>query len=172
MIQCPKCSKQLPDWSQACQFCQADLKGVVRPKPDPKTSSARATLSGPAPWIWPAYYCVAAYFVVSGLLSLIQAIYLMSKPTLFGGPNVVAIVGIIVSVVTIIIGLGLILKIEAARGVVNFFCWLSIAANILSLPGTIGMISLLPGLGLVATIRSVFDICTAALMIYLIGETD
>jgi len=173
MIQCPKCANQLPDWSQVCQFCQADLKGVARPKPDPKTSPARASYTGPAKWIWPTYYAISGYFVLGGILNLINVLVLMRKPAdELGGTSVITTVGIIVSSITILIGLGLIFKVEAARGIVNIRCWITIAVSVLSLPTTIGLIALHAATGIVMTIWAIFDIVTAGLMIYLIGETD
>jgi hypothetical protein len=171
MIQCPKCSHQLPDWSQVCQFCQADLKGVARPKPDSK--QMRPAMPGTAPWIWPAYYIVSAYFLLGGVADIIQAIISMGhKTTALEGPSVFSYVAIIIGAITALIGIGLMAKVEIVRGIVNIFCWIRIATGLLSLPATIGLAVIFGPFGILLTIMSIFNIVSAGLMIYLIGETD
>jgi hypothetical protein len=173
MIQCPKCANQLPDWAQNCQFCQTDLKGVARPKPDVKTM--RPMMSGPAPWVWPAYYLSAGWFILNGIITIASSIILMAKidNSLFGavlGP--ITYVMLVVGIAQVVIGLGLILKIEFIRGVANIWCWLQILAGARGLLGSLVFGGFFTSWGIVGIVRSVFDIGTAGLIIYLLGETD
>jgi len=175
MIQCPKCGNNLPDWSQSCQFCQTDLKNVARPKPAPGNYPRNQNLVQTAPWIWPTYYIIAGYWVLSGLKDVISAALLMSKSAdNVAGERIssLAWIGVVIGLITLLTGIGLIAKVEFIRGFVNIICWLQIAGN---LCGTVGIIlagSLMGPAVLIGLIFSVFNIATAALMIYLIGETD
>lgn len=173
MITCPKCANALPDWSQTCQFCGADTKAVARAKPT-ATQMASTPYAQPT-WIWPAYYIVSGYFVLTGLVEVIRAVLLMNaKSSSAVGESVGALsmVGIIVGGLSIIFGIGLLAKVEFIRAIVNFFCYLQILGGLCGI-GT----SLLGGLvlgpaALIGVVQSVLNIATAALMIYLIGETD
>ncbi len=174
MIQCPKCTNQLPDWSQSCQFCGSDLKGVPRPATPKNTNTHYKPVGQPA-WVWPAYYICAAYFILSGLYAVVEALLIMRKTTDNAAGSIAASmawVGVIMGAVRTLIGAGLVARVDFIRGVVNIFCWLQILSSGL---GVIG--SLLAGLfvgpaALLYLLLNVFNICTAALMIFLIGETD
>jgi len=177
MIQCPKCQQSLPDWSQICQFCQTDLKSVPRPKgSDPNYARAQANFGQPAKWIWPAYYIISIYWVISGARTLIGAI-MMSMATqhnIFGeAVQRLDIVGMVVGALTLLTGLGLAAKIEFFRGVVNVLCFLQILGNICGLASMIMIGSLILGpYVIIGIVFQVLNIATAALMIYVIGETD
>lgn len=165
MISCPKCGNSLPDWAQACQFCGTDTKKVARPAA-PKGSSRSVPVGQPT-WVWPAYYLIAAYFIISGFLSIGLAV-LMNKE----GLDVGDIVTLIVSGITAVIGIGLAAKVEIIRGITNIFCWLQI------LSGGFGFLTLLFAgafLGPIAILYAgfkLFDVISGAFMIFLIGETD
>lgn len=172
MINCPRCQQTLPDWAQTCQFCGSDLKGVQRPV-QPKAKRQRGFQT--AKWIWPAYYACAGYFILNGLLETIGAIAVAGTVTKtpFGNiVNSVNYVGVVVGVLTIVVGIGLILKVEFIRGVVNFFCGISILISLLTLIPTILGSALVGLYGIVYIVRSLLSILTNGLMIYLIGETD
>lgn len=172
MIQCPKCNNTLPDWAQTCQFCKADLSKVPRPK---TAVAAKRPLMQTASWIWPTYYVISGYFVLSGIWEIVQTIFAASshKPGAEAtGMGPIQGFMIIIGVVTSLIGLGLLFKVELARGIVNVFCWIRIALGVLSLPATIGMVVVFGPLGVVMLVSSIFDIVSSGLMIYLIGETD
>lgn len=69
-------------------------------------------------------------------------------------------------------GLGLLLRVEFIRGIINFFCGLRIICGLFKLAGTlIGALFSGP-LALLSALFIVLDIATAALMVYLIGETE
>src|SRR5690348_10553140 len=71
MIQCPNCNATLPDWAQTCQFCQTDVKKVARPK---VVVQQKKGLKPAAPWIWPAYYAMCAFFVLEGIGGILETI--------------------------------------------------------------------------------------------------
>jgi len=176
MIQCPKCQQSLPDWSQVCQFCQTDLKGVARPKTgDPANNRPVANFGQPAKWIWPTYYAISIYWIISGAKTLISAIVtsMYAQQNVFGeSVKSLDVVGMIVGTLTILTGIGLIAKVEFVRGVVNVLCFLQILGNLCGLASLIMIGSILGPWVLVGIIFQVLNIATAALMIYVIGETD
>jgi hypothetical protein len=80
--------------------------------------------------------------------------------------------GIAMAALGALVGLGLLLRIEIVRGVVNFFCALQLLRGLLGLAGTLlGMMFVGP-YAIIYLLLNVIDISTAAFMIYLIGETD
>lgn len=173
MIQCPKCSSSLPDWAQTCQFCGTDTKAVARPKPAP--GKARSAPVGQPAWVWPAYYIVSGYFVVSGLVEVVRALVMMNAKTNNAEGAMVAqysVIGLVVGVITVIIGAGLLAKVEFIRGIVNFFCYLKILGGLCGIGGSLFAGLFVGPAALFALLMSVFDIATAVLMIFLIAETD
>lgn len=173
MINCPKCQATLPDWAQTCQFCQTDVKSVPRPKA-PLAPKASLTTSSAPSWVPGAYYALCAFFILEGSFNIFQAI--MSTKEKFMGETIGWTAGTYISIVfgafTALLGLGLLLRVELARGIVNFFCGLRILFGLAGLLGGLGGTLLFGPLGLIVVVMNIVDIVTAAFMIYLIGETD
>ncbi len=172
MIQCPKCSNSLPDWAQTCQFCHTDISKVPRPK---TAETNKRPLMQTAAWIWPAYYTISGYFVLSGIWTIVQILISLSAKKSgveVTGMGPIQVVMMIIGVLTSAIGLGLLFKVEIVRGIVNIFCWIRIASGILAIPTTIGMTVVFGPLGIVMLVAAILDIVSSGLMIFLIGETD
>lgn len=174
MIQCPKCKASLPDWAKNCQFCNADTSKLTRPDPPaPKAKYKRPM----AAWIWPAYYIVSVYWIISGVQSILEALNVgpFATTIVFQGVKIdpgINIIGLVFGLFSAVIGFGLLLKIEAIRGVANVLCFLQIAGGLLGLWGGIMASAVLGPIGLLITIMNLLDIITGGLMIYVIGETD
>ena len=169
---CPTCQKQVIAGVPTCQFCGGDLRGMA---PTQKRSmfvdsdSYEPVHTGGKPgWVVPAYYIVASYFVLSGLLAILLTV--TNKKSMDGSP--MAFIPIAFYAVSVLLGIGLLAKIEVIRGIVNFVCGISLIFGILGLIGSFGSVLVLGGLGVLMLIRNVLDICMNAFMIYLIGETD
>ncbi|MFI5386030.1 MAG: hypothetical protein ACHQ50_07905 [Fimbriimonadales bacterium] len=171
MITCPKCNATLPDWAQKCQFCQADVRAVVRPKPVVQQKRGYIPMHT---WVWPCYYAMCAFFVLEGGAGILQTI--LSSHAKFSGQEVglgaFSFVEMAIDGFTALLGIGLALRIELARGIVNFFCGLRIFFGILGLFGSLMGTLIFGALGLLFVILNIVNIVTAAFMIYLIGETE
>jgi hypothetical protein len=167
MIQCPSCKATLPDGAGHCQFCGATFAATP---PSRRTDSDDPDLGGgdSPSWVWPAYYGISIWWILSGVWGIIQE--LMSKnPGSFW-----SIVSMGISAVTALVGLGLILRVEQARGIVNVLCFLQILNGVFGLLGGFVM-SFAPIIGIfgaIAMIVSALDIVFAILMIFVIGETE
>jgi len=166
MIQCPKCNQGLPDWSQHCQFCGADVKAVQRPVAAPKKQYAAFQVPQ---WVWTMYYVIAGWWLIGGIFQLLNGIFAFGAPPDEAEMNILMVIG---GGISALMGLGLILKIEIIRGIVNFFSGLKLLFGIISLLGALASMSLFGVFGLPFVLMSIIDIVTAAMMIYLIGETD
>lgn len=164
MVKCPKCQATLPDGAYVCQFCQTSFGTAPRVPGRPAIGAAgKSSIAAPgAPgWVVPFYYLIAAWWVVDGAQLAYQS--------LSGG--LVATLGLVIGVVSALVGLGLLLRIEAARGIVNVLCFLQILDGLLAL--VFLLFSGIGGLwGAVSLIFTFIRIGFAGLMIYLIGETD
>lgn len=168
LIQCPKCQNSLPDWAQSCQFCGGDVKKVARPVH--VQTQAKIDKSG---WVWPAYYALAAYWMLSGVLNIGQSIWPIIHPKGDLGSFVLyAYVGIAVGLLTFLVGLGLVLHVEIARGIANFLAGLKIIFGLLGLAGSVLGTLFSGAFGLILVILNIVDIAAAAFAIYLIGETQ
>lgn len=158
MIKCPNCQATLPDDALTCQFCGTAMRAAPV-QGSGRTSSKSYSNSG---WERPTYYGIAAFWLVSGLWSVLNGL-LLTK----GGNYIGAAVGGL----TALIGLGLLAKVEFVRGLVNIACFLQILSGILGVITTFFMGSL-GGLGILLVLLDFLQIAFAVLMIYLIGETD
>jgi hypothetical protein len=171
MISCPKCAATLPDWTQNCQFCHADTSKVIRPVAAPR---ARPYAPATPQWVWGAYYAIAGFYILQGGYDIVEAV-VASQRKIMGeqiGFGFFSALSVVFGAVTALIGIGLLLKVEVVRGIVNFFCGLQIMFGLLGLAGSfIGALFTGPW-GLLGVVMNVAQIAAAAFMIYLIGETD
>ena len=171
---CPTCQKQVISGVPTCQFCGSDLRGMAPAQAKRSifidSDSYDVVHTGGKPgWVVPAYYIVCGYFVLTGVL---RAILTLSNHRLMteGGPLIY--VSFAFDALSILFGLGLMLKIEVIRGIVNFVCGISLIFGLFGLLGSLGSVLTLGGLGVLFLIQNVLDICTNGFMMYLIGETD
>ncbi len=156
MVKCLKCNATLPDFATMCQFCGSpmSLPGVGQGQSGNRVRQAVNSNS----WVRPAYYAVAGYWVFSGALECLTA-----KGSALS---------IVFGAINILVGLGLILKIEVVRSIVNFICFLNI------LGGLFGLVMMffspfVGGLfGVFMVLLQFFNLGTSGLMIFLIGETE
>lgn len=170
-MKCPRCQNSVISGVATCQFCGEDLRGMAPTQKrsvfvDPDSHEVVHTGGRPT-WVVPLYYVIAGWFVVSGVIDIIQV--LMNKKL---DDAFLKILFLVLPSVRAILGLGLLAKIEFVRGIVNFVCGISLVLSILGLLGSFADILAFGGLGVLMLILNVFNICTYGLMIYLIGETD
>ena len=116
-------------------------------------------MPGAPRWVKPAYNLIASYWILNGVWGIISDTVLAGKD----GPN---LVGAAMGALGALIGLGLLLRIEAVRGVVNFVCALQILFGILDV-----ITAFILGSPLMM-ILALVQIATAGLLIFLIGETE
>ncbi len=88
------------------------------------------------------------------------------------GAGVIGIISLAIGIFTACVGLGLIFRVEAARGIVNVLCFIQILEGALGL--AIGfLLSGFVGIwGIVGMIFSILRVVFAVLMIFAIGETE
>jgi hypothetical protein len=171
-IKCPNCNQSVPAGFGICQFCQASLKGVAKPNPQRQNYFAyeddhSVGYFGKPTWVKPAYYAVSTYFILSALVGILLIVTRMKGPI-----EAFEIIAIAIHSIGLLMGIGLLAKIEMIRGIVSFICAMKILFGLLAIP-TILMEGMFTGIaGVVSTLLVVLDIVTCALMIYLIGETD
>ena len=180
MIACTSCHNTLPDWAQKCQFCGADVTKVARPAGDRPKSSAPLTKA--ASWIWPVYYALCAYWVISGLSGIFETYHVAVTPvtTKFLGITTTetpgfgfwSIIGFGIGAFSLLVGIGLALRVEIARGVANFLAALNILFGLAGLAGSLAGTAFVGGLGFILALKHTLDIIVGAMTIYLIGETE
>lgn len=153
-----------------CQFCGEDLRGAAPVQKrsiflDPDNHDVVHT-GGRPKWVYPLYYTISGYFLVSGLVALILTLV---------NPNKSEFANILMYVsagISIVLGLGLLGKVEIIRGIVNFVCGLRVFFGLLNLPGALAGLLGSTFFGILGLIFAVLDIVLNGFMIYLIGETD
>jgi len=170
-IQCPNCHRTLPPAAQNCHFCGASLTGVARP-----VAQKKVIKRGGAPWIWTLYYIIAVYWMLEGLVILAFGIVSMASS---GGETVPILQAMGVLVLAIgafitLLGLGLILKWEWCRGVVNFFCWLHILFGLLRFAriAMLGFLFFSPAALIANLFFLIVGLAAAGLQIWVLSETD
>ncbi len=173
-MSCPTCQKQVISGVPTCQFCGSDLRGMA-PQQGKRSifidsDSYDVVHTGGKPdWVVPAYYIVSGYFIASGLFG---AGRILMNHKLMEDAGMFAYIGLAFNAISVLMGVGLMVKIEIIRGIVNFVCGLSLVFGILGLLGSLGSVLTLGGMGVLILIQNVLDICMNGFMIYLIGETD
>ena len=165
MINCPKCNATLPDWAAKCQFCGNTFT------PAPKRASANDEQETPGQslnlkWVWPAYYGIAGWWIVSGLYDVISALTSRHPGSLF------STISIVFAVITLLVGVGLIARVELARGIVNVLCFLQILDGAFGMLGGFVFSFAIPVVGMIAMIMSLLKIALALAMVFVIGETE
>jgi hypothetical protein len=163
MIQCPNCKNTLPNGFTRCQFCGTDVSNVPRP---PDAEKVVRTSFQVANWVWIAYFGIAGYWLLGGAIDVFRGIQALPKA------GDIAYVGIAFGGATALVAIGLIMRAELVRGLVNILSFLRILDGALGLWGALlGSLYLGP-IAIVFAIFSGLDVASGLLMIYLIGETD
>jgi len=173
MIKCPKCNQTLMDSAVTCQFCGADTKSVPRPITQKKEVRQRGFQT--APWIWPAYYACAGWYIFTGLVELISAVVAMNSTndSAFGKSlSGFFAIGLIIGAINVIVGFGLILKVEFIRGITKIFCFLQLGGALMSIGGIVMASGVMGPAAYLYLGQHIVDLVSAGLMIYLLGETD
>ncbi len=170
---CPSCGCTLPAQAQICQFCKADVRTTAK-------SVSRAAAAACAPkaqdmsWQRVAYYGMGVWWIINGLMTFLASLKFFNSMLAGAGAMFTGIpaIGMVIGVVFILVGIGLLLKIELARGIVNILSWISILGGAFRVLCFIFIGSFLGPMVFVYILRSVLDVGLAALQIYLIAETD
>lgn len=160
-ITCPKCGNRLPGWAQICQFCKADVRAVARPAPERKKQYHFASLEPPK-WVFPAYFSILGLWILLGAISILSMVV----------KNDYHVVELLSSALTIVVSICAIFRLEFARGIINWVSGWKLFWGVLRLLGGLILTLGMPALGFIVIALAIFDIVTAAFMIFLLGETD
>ncbi len=172
-IQCPKCQQWLALTASVCQFCGTDVSRVPRPVVPVKQRVRGATSRHNMKLVWRLYYFFSALWMFDGLRVVIAFLV----PTLdeFASGNPFAswgIAGMLIGIINMLIGLGLILKVERIRGAANFLCGMNLLSSLVGLGMAILVSGALGIWGLVSVFISMLYVVLYGAQIWVIGETD
>lgn len=169
MSVCPRCQRALLPASGECPSCSAP-RGLPPPVRIPPRRGASAPVrpagSPRMRWVWPAYRAVCVYWIGAGALGVAQALGAGGAES----PGNAFDLG--VGALAALVGLGLLLHIEVARGVANVLSFLMILSGLFSLLTGFMAFIIAGAWGLLVMLTALLDIVTGGLMIFLIGETD
>jgi hypothetical protein len=130
----------------------------------------------PQQWVWYAYYGIAAYFILSSgvgvLMDLLSLVKTSKEASVIGDASSFTYIALVFDIVGVLFGLGLLLRVEIIRAITNFFCYIKILMGLLAILGSFGMMLAFGLIGFLVFLLSMFNVASAAFMIYLIGETD
>lgn len=168
MIACPRCGKSIPGWQETCQFCGLILPEELRRWAESLSDEPyyKPVSQGPDPWVPVAYKVVATLWAIQGLVGV--GWNLMAS---MGGAGFFASIAIMMGAVQMILGIGLLLHIEAIRGIVNFVAGINLMLTAAFLVIFLPLTLLMP-FGWLRVISDLFTIALCAFVIFLIGETD
>lgn len=124
------------------------------------------TFDGPPKYIWTLYYLLCAFWIIDGLVDVARTV-LASKGEISG----FGVVEIVFGVVTILVGIGLLLKNEFARRVVNTIAAINLLLAVLGLIGSLLSILVLGPFGLLYVIWNLVTIVIFGGMVWIIGVT-
>lgn len=166
VITCPKCRKLLPVWQETCQFCGEIIPEQVRREAADRSDPARSQPVGAAPdkRVILAYYVIAIVWAAMGLLGVVRNV-------ITDDAGLLALPFVIINLIQVVLGIGLLLRIEFIRVVVNFIAGVNLlltaAFLIIFMP-----VRLVIPWGWVSVIYDLFTIAVCGLVIFLIAETD
>ncbi len=123
-------------------------------------------MPGTPGWVLPAYYGISGWWFLNGVWTVLST--LISK----NGASGFGVIIVVIGGLTALVGLGLILRIDAVRGIVNVLCALNILFGAIGLITAFFMTGVFGIWAAIGMIRNAIQIAMAGLMIYLIGETD
>lgn len=170
LAKCPKCGQTVPDWAQVCQFC-----GTLIPGRAPIRPVGGGTAAKPAGrWQDLAYIIASIWWIGQGLRILLAGAQLV-RPEVAGGGGFLASFGVLAIIIggfLTLVGIGMVARVELARGAANIICWIQIAFAALGIFNSLMAIALLGPLGLLWMFLEVFDMASSIFLVYLIGETD
>ncbi len=170
MVTCPNCRTQLPDWVQKCHSCNFDVSAAARvaPAKTPRQTPNYANKS----LVWTLYYIFSVLWIFDGVRVVLATLGIAKQ---LGAGSAFAswgILGAIFGGINVLIGLGLILKVEFIRGVANFLCGINLIFAILGVVQTIIISPVLGPVGIIAIIGSILVCALYGAQIWVIGETD
>lgn len=161
MISCPKCNATLPDGADRCQFCGQTFTPFRSPN---APRAGRQPGLSDLKWVNFAYYGIAGWWAIS---NLIRVAVMLSR-----GVSGFDMFGLAISGATALVGIGLIFRVELARGIVNILCFLQILFGAMWLLAGFFMTPVMGVMGGMLMIFAAIQIALAGVMIFVIGETE
>jgi hypothetical protein len=158
MIKCPNCQATLPDEAVSCQFCGKAWGAPPRPTRGPRMQPD--TTSGSPRWVLPVYYLIAVWWIVDGVRSVVGLLAL--KHNLWG----------LWGLIDVAMGVGLLMRVEVVRGLVNLFSFVQILLGVLGIVTGFLMSAVMGFYGALLMLINTLEIAAAVFMIFLIGETE
>lgn len=159
-MRCHVCKGELPNGALACPVCGTRTQG---PPPVRRRFTGRvehrALSRSTVPWAVAVYHWIAVYWIAIGVWGALSA-------TIFAESDGPDIAGIASSLLSAVVGIGLLAKLEFIRGIVNIVCALQI------LGGLLGVLTAFLAGAPLALFLALAQVATAVLMIFVIGETD
>ncbi len=170
MITCPNCKNTLPDWATTCQFCQTNVQNVPRPRGAGPTDPDDVRPHGgklPDKTIWSIYYSICALWILTGAANIWDAFRTGSS----SGPNFIGYLFLAFGVFQALIGIGLFLRVEAIRGLVNVVSFLLILRGLFSLANSLLLMMALGAWGLILVVMSLVMIIVGGATMWILSET-
>jgi hypothetical protein len=163
-ITCPQCARSLTPDALKCQFCGNPLLNIVRPK------GTVQQIVGPQTGLINLYYGIAVYWIVEGLVTLIQRALSLSNPKVFTGG---AYTGLLVGGFSVLLGIGLIMRWDWARDAAKYFAAVRLILGVLAIMAIAGVTSIFGG-GAVALIltTTILGVIAAVLQLYILPKTE
>ena len=143
-LTCGGCGQSVPSGMASCQFCGTSLAGASHSA----QATALAAQRGPGgstraypqvsletpKWVETLYYLFSGLYALSGVVDIVTAFAIKNG----SGPGMAITIGLI----QIILGVGMILRNDAIRSIMNFLLWISVGVN-----GVILFLALMAALG-------------------------
>ena len=123
--------------------------------------------------VWSLYYFFGCLWIVDGVRVILPSLGIASKALAAGSPFASwGIIGAVVGLINVLMGVGLLLKLELARKVANFLCGINLIFGLLGLLGAFLMSGAMGVSGLLGVLLSIFTIALYGAQIWVIGETE
>ncbi|GAB4118288.1 MAG: hypothetical protein Fur0036_02350 [Fimbriimonadaceae bacterium] len=155
---CPGCEMILKDTTEICPSCGTNVMHLARSTKEVLGFS----YSGKAPpFAWPLYYVISGYWILAGIASI-------ALPALMGA----GVGGSCWGIVQALLGVGLLLKVNRVRRIVNTICFIGLAFGLLMIGFSLFALIVDGQFGFAVFANGLMTVVTNALMIWVIGLTQ
>jgi hypothetical protein len=121
---------------------------------------------------WALYYVLCSVWLVSGIWSIVETLAIAPTQKGYEGIGMFGVVGLVFSGAQVLVSIGLLAKVEIARGIVNVIAFLNLLSAAFGLLGGLVVTLVLGPLGVLIIVMNVIEIAVNGGIIWVIGETD
>ncbi len=118
------------------------------------------------------YVVMSSAWLVLGIISITLVVFVSPSAHKQSGPEVFGFISGAIAAFQVLLGIGLVARVDLVRGIVNVICWISIVIGLLGLLGDFTVMLFFGPVGFLLVLFDIIRVAINASMVWLVGETD